>query len=149
MNNSDIKRKQIACYNDFVKSFLATINNYLPINDFQAITGKFATSLKNDCPNPYIFKPYFYTKAELLKYPVSEDINITRANSIIAFCNQLCSLFFKIIDPHEINCIPIIEEFDFRLGQLQSDLSLLTAQYDNNYDNKSPNTRSDLGPELD
>ena len=149
MTNSDIKSRQIAYYRYFVKLFLDTINNYPHINDFQAITDKFATSLKNDCPNPYIFKPYFYTKAELLKYPVSEDINITRANSIIAFCNQLCSLFFRIIDPNEIDCIPIIEELDIRLGQLQSDLSLLIAQYDNNYDNKSPNTRSDLGPELD
>lgn len=145
MNNSYIKSRQIAYYIDFVKSFLATINNYLPINDFQAITGEFATSLKNDFPNPYIFKPYFYTKAELLKYTVSEDINITRANSIIAFCNQLCSLFFKIIDPNEINCIPLIDEFDIRLNKLKLNLSLLTAQYDNN----SKDTRSNFGPELD
>ena len=143
MNNSDIKSRQIACYSDFVKSFLATINNYLPINDFQKITDEFAISLENDFPNPYIFQHYFSAKADLLKYTVSEDINITRANRIIAFCNQLCSLFFRIIDPNEIDCIPIIEELDIRLGQLQSDLSLLTTQYYNN----SNDTRS--GPELD
>ena len=95
MNNSDIKSRQIACYSDFVKSFLATINNYLPINDFQKITDEFAISLENDFPNPYIFQHYFSAKADLLKYTVSEDINITRANRIIAFCNQLCSLFFN------------------------------------------------------
>ena len=145
MNNSDIKSRQIACYSDFVKLFLATINNYLPINDFQAITDEFAISLEKNLPNPYIFEHYFSAKANLLKYTVSEDINITRANRIIAFCNQLCSLFFRIIDPNEINCIPIIEELDIRLGKLQLNLSLLTTQYYNN----SKNTRSNLGPELD
>ena len=145
MTNSDIKSRQIAYYRYFVKLFLDTINNYPHINDFQAITDKFATSLENDFPTPYIFRHYFSTKADLLKYTVSEDINITRANKIIAFCRQLCSLFLKFIDPNEINCIPIKGEFDIRLGQLQLELDLLTTQYYNN----SQDTRSNLGPELD